>query len=230
MIKCPNANCGAENEDGGKFCECCGTQLPQEKECPSCHCKVKLTAKFCAECGFNFNKLQATESSRASEFSIGDKNVFAGDVVGNQENFKISGSATIIKNDDETKKMVCCHVCGKNIPIIQSVSCPSCNLSTCEECIDRTMKFCLACVQKKQEDKEKVYLKALEKILEDGKISLAEQQELKALQRQLSSWKNRNSGRSLALATLSNANGGCITTNRGFVPIRRATPSTARRR
>ena len=51
MIKCTNAACGAENEDGAKFCEHCGTQLPQYKECPSCHSKAKLTARFCAECG-----------------------------------------------------------------------------------------------------------------------------------------------------------------------------------
>ena len=109
MITCPMDNCGAENEDGAKFCECCGTPLPQDKECPSCHNRVKLTAKFCAECGFNFNKQQVADKS-GSMLSMGDKNVIAGDVVGKQENIKISGSATIIKNEDESKKVVTCQV------------------------------------------------------------------------------------------------------------------------
>jgi len=29
MIKCPNAECGAENVDGTQFCEACGEELPQ---------------------------------------------------------------------------------------------------------------------------------------------------------------------------------------------------------
>ena len=90
MIKCPNNNCGAENEDGAKFCEMCCTPLPQDKECPSCHNRVKLTAKFCAECGFNFNKQQVADKS-GSMLSMGDKNVIAGDVVGHQENVKVAG-------------------------------------------------------------------------------------------------------------------------------------------
>lgn len=33
-------------------------QTSQEcKECPSCHTKNSVSAKFCPECGFNFNSL-----------------------------------------------------------------------------------------------------------------------------------------------------------------------------
>ena len=160
MIKCPNNNCGAENEDGAKFCECCGTPLPQDKECPSCHSRIKLTAKFCAECGFNFNKQQVADKSGAM-LSMGDKNVIAGDVVGKQENIKVSGNATIIKNEDESKKVVTCHVCGQNLLVSEAVKCTDCGEITCSNCIDAKLNVCKNCASRIISNKEDVYKQTL---------------------------------------------------------------------
>ena len=102
MIKCKE--CGTENNDKAKFCEDCGSPLPQDKECPSCHSQVKISAKFCAECGYHFSAQQKASGNSGSMLSMGDKNVIAGDVVGSQENFKISGNATIIRNEDASKQ------------------------------------------------------------------------------------------------------------------------------
>ena len=52
MSKCPK--CSAEVESGAKFCDECGSPIPQEKVCPSCNAKLKENAKFCSECGYNF--------------------------------------------------------------------------------------------------------------------------------------------------------------------------------
>ena len=77
MAKCPK--CGAEVENGGKFCMECGEAIPQTKECPKCHAVWPLNAKFCQECGYNFNA-GAVGSGGAGGPLMGDKNVIAGDV------------------------------------------------------------------------------------------------------------------------------------------------------
>lgn len=46
-MKCPK--CQAENPEGAKFCEECGTRLV--RKCPDCGADVSPTAKFCLECG-----------------------------------------------------------------------------------------------------------------------------------------------------------------------------------
>ncbi|HKA53517.1 MAG TPA: adenylate/guanylate cyclase domain-containing protein, partial [Candidatus Binatia bacterium] len=46
-MRCPD--CSFENPQGLKFCEECGTRLPQV--CPGCGRQVRPTAKFCGECG-----------------------------------------------------------------------------------------------------------------------------------------------------------------------------------
>ncbi|MBQ9088131.1 MAG: SEL1-like repeat protein [Lentisphaeria bacterium] len=157
MVKC--ISCGAENEDSAKFCESCGSEMPQDKECPSCHSRVKLTAKFCAECGFNFNKQQFADKS-GSMLSMGDKNVIAGDVFGG-DNIKISGNATIVKNEDETKKVVQCHVCGRRVTIVESFVCTCCNKITCLSCFNGADKVCDDCSKQNITNDETIYINAL---------------------------------------------------------------------
>ena len=179
MVKCPK--CFTEVEDGAKFCDECGAPIPQEKKCPKCGVILKPNAKFCSECGYSFKANGATSSGIA----MGDKNVVAGDVIGQKDDYHVSGNATFIKNDDETKKVVQCHCCGKNLTIVEVFTCPECGKETCADCYDKSSGACRQCVSKKDNDKEAEYLKLLEKVLEDGKIELSERKELKALQKVL---------------------------------------------
>jgi Double zinc ribbon len=48
VVICPA--CGAEN-DGGKFCQECGSPLAARLDCPRCGTELKPNAKFCPECG-----------------------------------------------------------------------------------------------------------------------------------------------------------------------------------
>lgn len=48
-MKCPK--CGHDVVAGSKFCEYCGTPVPQEKRCPACGAVVGEGEKFCHSCG-----------------------------------------------------------------------------------------------------------------------------------------------------------------------------------
>jgi uncharacterized membrane protein YvbJ len=46
---CPK--CGAENQQGTKFCSECGTKLGGNPKCPACGADNEPGAKFCNDCG-----------------------------------------------------------------------------------------------------------------------------------------------------------------------------------
>lgn len=180
-MKCPN--CGEENPEGMKFCGNCGTKLPEPmNHCPHCNKDWPLTMKFCGECGFSFC---GNGAAKSAGISMGDKNVIAGDVIGSKDETHVSGNATIIKNEDETKKTATCHVCGKNVLKINGYNCPVCGQFTCTDCYDSNAGKCISCRDNAGNQKEEVYKQAVKRVLEDGKIDMGERQELGALQQQL---------------------------------------------
>ena len=180
-MKC--VNCGYELPDGSKFCTECGTPQPQNKVCPKCKSELPLSAKFCLNCGYSF--AGASAGGAGSGLSMGDKNVIAGDVIGSKEEYKVSGNATIVKNEDETKKVVRCHVCGKNTPIINTHTCPVCGEATCDECYDKAAGMCTDCKSNNKASGENEYREALRKVYEDGRVDLDERRSLQALQAKL---------------------------------------------
>ncbi len=138
-MKCPN--CGAEVEDGMKFCGECGTKIPQEKICPSCGAANPLTTKFCGECG---TKLDGTEAAGNGGLSMGDKNVVAGDVTGT----KVMGNAvyniTTVAPENQTKELEC-HICGRHLLSHDSITCKVCGKTVCEHDFDNKYKCCVRC-------------------------------------------------------------------------------------
>lgn len=174
--------CGATIEENSKFCMECGAAVPQVKKCIQCGIELPLNVKFCPECGAN----QAGAVAGASNgISIGNSNAIRGDVVGKKDETNISGNATIIKNEDETKKTATCHVCGKNVLKINGYNCPVCGQFTCTDCYDSNAGKCISCRDNAGNQKEEVYKQAVKRVLEDGKIDMGERQELGALQQQL---------------------------------------------
>ncbi len=171
MSKCPN--CGVEVEIGAKFCMECGTKIPQTKECPSCHSQWPLTAKFCAECGYNFN----AGGSKGGPV-IGDKNVIAGDVTTTVTN-------TTYINQDETKKVVKCVVCGRAVVVTEAFTCSKCGKYVCEEHYDKGSLLCFDCLTEKVESAEAEYRKTLDVILEDGIVDKDEFEQLERLRKKL---------------------------------------------
>ncbi len=182
MPKC--ANCGTELDEGAKFCLECGTPVPQTKKCIKCGFELPLSAKFCPECGTKQDG-QANPNAGGSGLSMGDKNVIAGDVIGHKEETHIAGNATIIKNEDQTKQVKKCHICGSLVPIIEGFDCKECGQFTCTNCFDTKNGVCKDCVNTIIKRNEEEYKNALKMALADGRIEFAERNQLITLQQKL---------------------------------------------
>lgn len=188
-MKC--SNCGAEVAEGMKFCGDCGAPVPQEKKCISCGATIALKMKFCSECGADQTGAATGGKPKfnAAAFAMGDKNVIAGDVVGHQETTHITGNATIIKNEDQSKQVKRCHVCGSLVLITDGFDCPDCGEFTCSKCYDANENACKPCAAKRKGASESqsvaAYTEALKTALADGRIDLEERKNLNTLQKKL---------------------------------------------
>ena len=182
-MKCNN--CGDEITEGMRFCGNCGTPVPQEKKCVSCGATIALRMRFCPDCGTNQSETAEKPKFNAASFAMGDKNVIAGDVIGSQETTHISGNATIIKNEDQTKQVKRCHVCGSLVMITDGFDCPECGEFTCDKCYDADKNCCSDCAKKHVKSNEEQYAAALKAALTDGKIDLEERRILNDLAKKL---------------------------------------------
>ena len=178
-MKCNN--CGAEVAEGMKFCCDCGSPLPQEKKCVSCGATIALRMKFCPECGAPQSGEAQKPKFNAAAFAMGDKNVIAGDVIGSQETTHVAGNATIIKNEDQSRQVKRCHICGSLVLITEGFDCPECGQFTCGKCYDADQNCCNDCAKTHSKSKENQYEAALKAALSDGKIDLEERRTLNEL-------------------------------------------------
>ena len=178
------SNCGTELEEGAKFCLECGAPVPQTKKCIHCGEELPLKAKFCPACG-NRQDGGPSKLAAAAGFAMGDKNVMSGDVTGHKEETHVAGNATIIKNEDQTRQVKKCHVCGSMVLITAGFECPECGQFTCADCYDKEHGICAECASKTQEQGTERYKQAVQDALADGRIDFEERKTLVALQKQL---------------------------------------------
>lgn len=150
-------------------------------QCPQCGAPRENGARFCEQCQFDFESVPPKDRG----VQMGDKNVVAGDVISHKEAYNIAGNATIIKNEDESKKMVQCAICGKNMPIAQSFECQSCHQIVCDACFDKSAGKCKKCAGATTGASEDAYRSAITEALSDGKIDIEDRKRLIALQKQL---------------------------------------------
>ncbi|MCR4735121.1 MAG: hypothetical protein K5829_08980 [Treponema sp.] len=172
MKICPK--CGKQYSVGN-YCEDCedadgtGVKLVEGKVCENCGHVVPEGLKRCTNCGI------AISGKAAEGIGLGDKNVVAGDInssiqhnenivdntvlhnetytknyntsnqVYNTSNNINNTNTTNIINQDETKKMVQCHICGKNIVITDAITCRKCGNTVCKDCFNTVDKSCIEC-------------------------------------------------------------------------------------
>ena len=179
MSKC--SNCGAELDEGAKFCMECGTPVPQVKKCIQCGMELPLKARFCFGCGAP----QAGGVAGAG-VSMGDKNVVAGDVIGQKvagDNVqsKIMGNAIYNTILDDTKRVNSCHVCGKHLTNVNGHTCPGCGNVVCDDHFDARKNLCLKCAEVKKLEAIKQYESALQSVGSNGRIDVIERNKLDIL-------------------------------------------------
>ena len=123
--------------------------------CPKCGAEVELNASFCENCGAAVS--QHNQYPQKGSSVMGDKNVVAGDVIGqkvagdNVQN-KIMGDVVYNVVQDESKKVVSCAICGKHIITNQGHTCPKCKKIVCAEHFDRYFLCCHVCSREKRND------------------------------------------------------------------------------
>ena len=185
IVKCTNCNSEQEYNEDNKFCTMCGTVLPlPTKKCisESCNKQLPLDAKFCSACGTKQDISTDTEPYSNPDCNIGNDNLFNGDFnyVGKKEETHIENQ-TIIKNEDETKQVKTCHVCGENKTIIEGHNCPKCRKFTCKNCFDLAQRICKSCIKNKLQNNEEKFIEALKEFLKDGIIDANERREIESL-------------------------------------------------
>lgn len=182
MANC--SKCGAELDVGAKFCMECGTPVPQVKKCIRCGMELPLKAKFCFACGASLES--AASAGVSAGINMGDKNVVAGDVIGQKiagdsVGNKIMGNATFTTIQDDTKRVNSCHVCGKHLTNDNGHTCPGCGNVVCDDHFDVRKNLCLKCAETKKQDALKQYESALLSIGANGRIDVIERNKLDML-------------------------------------------------
>lgn len=166
MIECPK--CGCNNKDGSNFCERC----QQRFEYPNGHGKAAPAAHPGKEINYQNSPL-----GQDASVSIGDKNVFAADVIAKQ--IKVEDGGTCINIENEANKLVQCHFCHENITAAGSIQCHRCHKLTCEKCFDRESNLCKAC---RETEYREAFSKARKNRVGWGKfLSPENSEELKSL-------------------------------------------------
>ena len=149
------------------------------KNCIKCSHPLEEGAKFCPECGTKQPDLPKIEEKEGYTASIGDKNVISGNIVGKNEEYKISGNANFTKIEDDTKKFIKCAVSGRHLLRGRDniVTCPKCNSDVAHDCFNNNASRCFNCDKVAHES----YYKRVEHFLVDGLLDSSERIELDSL-------------------------------------------------
>ena len=99
LMKC--VSCGAELEEGAKFCEKCGHAVEPEREteqyCSVCGEKIEEGTLFCAKCGHSFKEADnnfTSKDTEQKEFGFSDKEESAEEKVYSETATEIPVSST----------------------------------------------------------------------------------------------------------------------------------------
>ena len=154
------------------------------KICPACNKEYGAEFGFCGACG---GKLTVKQADAPVSFGInlGDKNVISGEVIGHKEDIRVSGNATIIRNEDQTREVKTCGFCGKNKLNLEGVVCQRCRVFVCSEHFDRDTNQCLKCQKGANVKAEQQYMALLQEVMSGKKLDVQGRRRLDEERRRL---------------------------------------------
>jgi len=150
------------------------------KKCIECTSTIESDAKFCPTCGGEQPMVSSTQNTGSSySASIGDKNVISGNIIGKNEEYKITGPTTINKIEDQTKTFITCAVSGKHLLRGRDsiINCPKCKSDVSEVFYDFQAFRCVNC----EKESFGLYSARFEDVFDDGVIDKSERIQLDML-------------------------------------------------
>lgn len=143
------------------------------KQCPECHQEFGDDHAFCTACGVALvaqREPTGAPRGKAAHIGLGDKNVVAGDIIGRREEIRVSGDATIVKHEDQTRQVKECRVCGKVALMLDGYTCQQCGEFVCQEHFDKKRLKCSQCLKESVVESEGRYRDLLLEALADSVI------------------------------------------------------------
>jgi len=117
------------------------------KYCEFCRKHYQNEYFFCPDCGGKLNQNSKNENP-AEGINLGDDNVVAGDIIGEVNDYNIQGNATFIKNEDESKRIIECSICGKQCFPVSGYICKGCSNFVCADHFNTKYLRCNSCLEK----------------------------------------------------------------------------------
>lgn len=146
------------------------------KNCIECNHPLEDNAKLCPKCGSAQPDLQKKEDTHDCNAGRNDNKKASGNIIGENEECKISGKGRINKIEDVSEMFIKCAVSGKHLLAGRDnrVTCPQCKAVVADECFNQNAGRCFNC------DKDALisYAEQVRKFLADGLIDGNERIEL----------------------------------------------------
>jgi tetratricopeptide (TPR) repeat protein len=148
--------------------------------CRACKLDFSETTQFCEECGARlFAKPQARAQSVAPPPEEGKPGVKIQDgFVTGGIHISNTDSRTIISQQDETREVLTCELCGAHTPKPSGFTCPKCNRFVCANDYQTREKLCADCLRFQETAAMNQYGALLDRVMQDGRIDAEERSHL----------------------------------------------------
>jgi hypothetical protein len=140
--------------------------------CPECKREFADTVRFCEDCG-------AKLSPKSQSVPVSEPGIRIQDgVVAGGIHISSTDSRTIIRQQDETREVLKCDLCGAHVPKPEGFTCPKCSRFVCARDYGKEQKLCSECLDFQATAALSQYRALLDKVMQDGRIDPEERAQL----------------------------------------------------